>query len=111
MNLDTIKTDTTWNDAATSLNNNFIKISQAIANGGGGSGGGGGTSEGGDKNYMHYQSVASDEWTIVHNLGKFPSVTVIDSANRQIEGEISYISLNEVRITFTASFSGRASLN
>lgn len=106
MELDVIKQQTTWNDASASLNNNFIKISQAIANGGGGSGSGSG-----DKNYMHYQSDASDEWTIVHNLGKFPSVTVIDSANRQIEGEVNYISLNEVRITFSASFSGRASLN
>jgi len=45
MELDIIKTDTTWNDAAASLNNNFNKVKLAIAqneaNGGGGSGTGG----------------------------------------------------------------------
>ena len=35
MELDIIKTDTTWNDAAASLNNNFGKVKQAIAMGGG----------------------------------------------------------------------------
>lgn len=35
MQLDIIKTDTTWNDAAASLNNNFGKVKQAIAMGGG----------------------------------------------------------------------------
>lgn len=35
MELDIIKTDTTWNDAAASLNNNFSKVKQAIAMGGG----------------------------------------------------------------------------
>lgn len=31
MELDSIKLDTTWNDAAGSLNNNFAKLKQAIA--------------------------------------------------------------------------------
>ena len=35
MELDIIKTQTTWNDAAASLNNNFGKVKQAIAMGGG----------------------------------------------------------------------------
>lgn len=35
MQLDIIKTQTTWNDAAASLNNNFGKVKQAIAMGGG----------------------------------------------------------------------------
>lgn len=35
MELDIIKTQTTWNDAAASLNNNFSKVKQAIAMGGG----------------------------------------------------------------------------
>lgn len=35
MQLDIIKTQTTWNDAAASLNNNFSKVKQAIAMGGG----------------------------------------------------------------------------
>lgn len=42
MELDIIKLQTTWNDAAASLNNNFAKISQAINTGSGGGGGGSG---------------------------------------------------------------------
>lgn len=33
MELDIIKTDTTWNDAAASLNNNFSKINRAVRDG------------------------------------------------------------------------------
>jgi hypothetical protein len=39
-------------------------------------GGGGG---GSDAYYRHVQSVAAAVWTVVHNLGKFPSVSVVDS--------------------------------
>lgn len=41
MELDIIKLQTTWNDAAGSLNNNFAKIQQAINTGSSGGGGGG----------------------------------------------------------------------
>lgn len=36
MELDIIKTETTWNDAAGSINNNFAKVKLAVAQGGGG---------------------------------------------------------------------------
>lgn len=57
------------------------------------------------------QAVASNQWTIVHNLGKYPSVLVQDSANSEIEGDIEYTSVNELKITFSAAFSGTAYLN
>lgn len=38
MDLDTILIQTTWNDAAGAINNNFSKINQALQNGGGGGG-------------------------------------------------------------------------
>ena len=46
-----------------------------------------------------------------HKLNKYPSVTVIDSANNEVEGEISYIDLNNITIKFNSSFSGKAILN
>lgn len=52
MELDIIKTDTTWNDAAASLNNNFGKVKQAIAMGGGSGSGGGISQENADKRYI-----------------------------------------------------------
>lgn len=70
-----------------------------------------GTSTGDDKNYFHVQSIASTEWIINHNLGKYPSVTVIDSAGTEVNGEVNYTSLNTVTIKFSAAFSGKATLN
>jgi len=69
----------------------------------------GGTS--GDKSYVHVQGAASTYWTIVHNLGKFPSITVVDSGNSEVEGEVQYIDPNTVTISFSASFGGRAYCN
>ena len=65
----------------------------------------------GDKNYIHTQSSASATWTVTHNLNKFPSVTVVDSANNVVMGAVEMINLNSITITFTASFSGKAYIN
>ena len=64
-----------------------------------------------DKNYLHVQDIASAEWNINHNLGKYPSVTVIDSAGSEVIGEIEYIDTNNVKIKFASGFSGKATLN
>ena len=44
MKLNILKTQTTWNDASASINDNFEKIRLALQNGGGGGGTGGGGS-------------------------------------------------------------------
>lgn len=72
------------------------------------SGGGG---SGNDIHYVHYQTVASTVWAITHNLGKKPSVSVVDTSGSVIEGSIQYNNLNSLDITFNASFSGEAYLN
>ena len=64
-----------------------------------------------DKHYTHKQNSASDTWTIVHNLGKYPSVTVVDSAGTAVIGEVTYDNTNQVTIKFTSAFSGKAYLN
>ena len=66
---------------------------------------------GGDKHFTHNQTSALASWTITHNLGKFPSVTVVDSAKTVVVGEIEMININEIEITFSAGFSGKAYLN
>jgi|TARA_R110000744_G_scaffold348596_1_gene454176 hypothetical protein len=65
----------------------------------------------GDKHYTHNQTSSLATWPITHNLGKFPSVTVVDSANTVVVGEIEMININEIEITFSAGFSGKAYLN
>lgn len=64
-----------------------------------------------DQTYIHNQSTASAEWTISHNLNKYPSVTVVDSAGTICEGTVTYIDPNTVVCNFNGAFSGTAYLN
>ena len=57
------------------------------------------------------QGVAATTWNIQHNLGKFPSVSVINNNNIVINGEVTYINNNNVQLNFSAGFSGKAYLN
>lgn len=60
--------------------------------------------------YIHIQLSPSNVWVINHNLNCHPVVTVIDSGNSQVEGDVTYNSLNQITVTFTAGFSGKAIL-
>lgn len=64
-----------------------------------------------DKFFTFVKYVPSNEWIITHNLEKYPSVTVVDSADTIIVGEITYLDMNTLKITFQAAFSGKAYLN
>jgi hypothetical protein len=66
---------------------------------------------GSDKSYVHIQKTASESWDIVHNLNKYPSITIVDSANNIVVGDIIYKNLNEVNVKFIGVFSGKAFLN
>lgn len=61
--------------------------------------------------YVHDQIAASKQWFVNHNLGKHPSVTIVDSAGSVVMGDIEYVDNLNVTITFTAEFSGKAYLN
>ena len=65
----------------------------------------------GDKNFVFNQTIPSTTWNITHNLGKFPSVTIIDSANTEVEGDVIHIDENNIQLIFSASFSGKAIFN
>lgn len=58
--------------------------------------------------YQHIQGIASSVWTINHNLGFYPNVTVVDSSKREVIGEVEYTSINTIQITFSGGFSGEA---
>ena len=61
--------------------------------------------------YIHDQGVAANTWTIQHNLNKYPSVTIVDSSGNEIITDVTYTDLNNVTITMTAAFKGKAYLN
>ena len=65
----------------------------------------------GDIHYEHDQPIASATWNINHNLGKFPSVTIVDTSGDEVEGAVNHVNNNNITITFSASFAGKAYLN
>lgn len=62
-------------------------------------------------NYVHDQVDPIVSWTITHNMGKNPSVTVVDNFDNEVEGSVEYNSLNEITIYFSEPLSGKAYLN
>ena len=64
-----------------------------------------------DKSYTHSQASSSATWSVAHGLGKFPSISVVDSANTTVVGKVSYTDLNNLTITFNAAFTGTAYCN
>ena len=69
------------------------------------------TTEGGDKHYRHQQTMAAIEWICRHNLNKYPSLQIVDSAMSVFQGDIKHIDLNTTVITFTSAFCGEAHFN
>ena len=61
--------------------------------------------------FIFDQGVPATTWNITHNLGKFPSITVIDTGNTVVTGEYNYTSNTNVILTFSAAFAGKAYLN
>lgn len=41
-----------------------------------------------DRHHTHKQAQAAKVWTVAHNLGKRPAVTVVDSAGTVVIGEV-----------------------
>ena len=65
----------------------------------------------GGASYTHDQMTASTVWNVTHNLNRHPSVVVVDSSGRVVEGDVVYVDSNRVTITFTAAFAGLAYFN
>ena len=64
-----------------------------------------------DKTFIFVQSIPITVWNITHNLEKFASVTVVSDQNQVMIGNVEYINSNQVQLTFSAAFSGKAYFN
>jgi hypothetical protein len=64
-----------------------------------------------DATYVHTQLDPSITWTIVHNMGKNPSVSTVDSGGTVVFGDVNYLDINTVIVSFGNPFGGRAYLN
>lgn len=61
--------------------------------------------------HIHNQTVSSSTWNITHNLNKYPSVSIVDSSNEEVIGEVEHTNANSLIVKFSAPFSGKAFLN
>lgn len=64
-----------------------------------------------NRTFEYNQTVSTATWNITHNLGMFPSVSVIDSVGNFVVGNINYIDDRTLEITFKSAFKGKAYLN
>lgn len=64
-----------------------------------------------DRNYRHNQVAPSRVWNVEHHLGKYPSVTIMDTAGMEYEAEVQHTDQNNILITFSDPFAGYADIN
>lgn len=61
--------------------------------------------------YTFTQGAPSALWTIAHGLGRFPSVSTVDSAGNSFFGKVQYIDANSLSVSMSYPVSGKAYLN
>ena len=61
--------------------------------------------------HVHTQTTPASVWTVSHNLGFVPNITVVDSFEEVVEGSYKYLNATTVRLTFDGAFSGKAYLS
>jgi hypothetical protein len=62
----------------------------------------------GDAYYVHSQNMSSTLWTVNHNLGKIPAVTLTDSSGRKFDAQIDHANANTFTVTLTYPTGGKA---
>ena len=63
-----------------------------------------------DKTFVQYFT-ALDSLLVKHDLNKYPSVTIVDSAGDEVEGSIDYVDVNTITVNFAYPTSGLISCN
>ena len=64
----------------------------------------------GDKNYTS-TFMPTDTLLVTHNLNKYPSVDVINSAGDEVIGSVQYLTVNSLIVSFSAAFGGTITCN
>ena len=58
--------------------------------------------------YRHEQLTPTETWSIEHNLGFYPNITIIDTAGDQVDGDVAHVSDMTAIVTHSAAFAGIA---
>jgi hypothetical protein len=61
--------------------------------------------------FVFTQASAAASWSVTHNLGGFPSVTLADPSGNVMIAGVQYINNNQVIVTFSTPVAGSAYLN
>jgi len=64
-----------------------------------------------DKFYQHDQAVASLSWNVNHELGKYPSVQIVNTSGKEIIGDIEFIDENNITVSFDIAVAGKVYCN
>ena len=64
-----------------------------------------------NRTFTFNQTVSTAVWVISHDIGMFPSVSVIDSVGNFVIGDVSYTDDRSLTLTFKSAFKGKAYLN
>lgn len=65
----------------------------------------------GGATYTHTQAVAAAVWTVAHNLGRRPSVTVTDHLGNEVWPDIRHLDGDLVQVTHGVPLTGFAYCN
>jgi hypothetical protein len=64
-----------------------------------------------DKNYIHNQTIPAAQWSVQHNLNKYPSASVMLPSGHIGIADITHIDQNNLTITFAGDETGKAIIN
>ena len=61
-----------------------------------------------NRQMIHEQTTASEVWTIRHSLGRYPQVTILDTTQTEIHGQVRHINGDTVEVAFNSPTRGTA---
>jgi len=64
-----------------------------------------------DANFVYTLDGSANQYVINHNLNKYPSVTIVDGNDIEVYAAVVFNSLNQVTLTFSSNFTGKAFFN
>lgn len=85
-----------------------VVLLEAVEQGPPGRDGADGADGSGDLSYTHNQAGAAIMWTINHNLGKRPAISVLSVGGVAVWGEVLHVDVNQCLVYFDSPFAGSA---
>jgi hypothetical protein len=58
--------------------------------------------------YVHTQASPATVWTINHNLGRKPIVTLLSTGGVEFDGQLTHVSINQAVINLSSAVAGTA---